>query len=78
MLTMVDQANAVHEDMRGHTEVLFTQGTGIVDEKSSKQKMNTRTSTEYVNMLELANICQKTFISKYLWNVLCKDNESWS
>ena len=56
MLTMIDSANAVHEDMRGHTEVLFTFETGIVDEKSCKQKMNTRRSTE----------CEHSGTSEYL------------
>jgi len=32
--------------MRGHTGGCVSFGTGIIDEKSSKQKMNTRSSTE--------------------------------
>jgi len=44
MLTMVDSAHAVHKDMRGHTGGLMTFGTGVVD--TTKQKMNTRSSTE--------------------------------
>jgi len=46
MLTFIDSAHAVHPDMRGHTGGATTFGTGIIDQKSSKQKMNTRSSTE--------------------------------
>ena len=47
MLTMVDSAHAVHEtDMRGHTGSVIIMGTGVIDTKSSKQKMNARSFTE--------------------------------
>jgi hypothetical protein len=46
MIVMIDFAHAVHDDMRGHTGGITSYGTGIVDQKSSKQKMNTRSSTE--------------------------------
>jgi len=46
MLTMVDSAHTVHKDMRGHSGGLITFGTGVVYTKSTKQKMNTRSSTE--------------------------------
>ena len=46
MLVMIDSAHAVHDDMRGHTGGITSYGTGIIDQKSSKQKMNTRSSTE--------------------------------
>eukprot|EP00957_Ditylum_brightwellii_P107855 8227532-Ditylum_brightwellii.AAC.2 len=44
MLTMTDSAHAVHNDMRGHTGQVIT--TGVLDQKASKQKMNTHSSTE--------------------------------
>jgi len=46
MIVMIDSAHAVHDNMRGHTGGIMSYGTGIVDEKSSKQKMNTCSSTE--------------------------------
>jgi hypothetical protein len=46
MLTMVDSAHAVHENMRGHTGGLINFGTGVVDQKASTQKMNTKSSTK--------------------------------
>ena len=46
MIVMIDSAHAVHDDMRGHTGGITSYGTGIVDEKLSKQKMNTHSSTE--------------------------------
>ena len=46
MLTFVDSSHAVHPDMRGHTGGLITFGTGILSPRSSKQKMNSRSSNE--------------------------------
>ena len=47
MIVIKDSAHAVHDDMRGHTGGITSYGgTGIVDQKSSKQKMNTQSSTE--------------------------------
>ena len=45
MLTMIDSAHAVHKDMLWHTGGNLTFGKGVVDTKSSKQKMNTRNLT---------------------------------
>lgn len=47
MLTMIDSAHTVHEkDMWGLTGSVATMGTGVITTKSSKQKMNTRSSME--------------------------------
>lgn len=46
MLTMLDSSHAVHKDMQGHTGGVITFGTGVVDTKANKHKMNTRSSTE--------------------------------
>jgi len=46
MIVMINSAQAGHDDMRGHTGGITSYGTGIVDEKLSKQKMNTRSFTE--------------------------------
>ena len=37
-----DGAHAVHRDMRGHTGLMMTFGTGAVYARSTKQKLNTR------------------------------------
>jgi hypothetical protein len=85
MLTMIDSAHAVHEkDMRGHTGSVISMGTGVIDTKSSKQKMNTRSSTEceFVGTSEALprTIYRNLFMEgqgyKIKWNVLAKDNES--
>lgn len=55
MIKMIDSAHAVHEkDMRGHTGSIVTMGTGVIDTKSSKQKMNSRSpsETEFVGTSE--------------------------
>ena len=46
METYVDASYAVHHDMRGHTGALMTLGRGIIQGKASKQKLNTKSSTE--------------------------------
>ena len=42
----VDAAFAVHNDMRGHTGAYMTLGQGTVVSISTKQKLNTKSSTE--------------------------------
>ena len=70
--------------MRGHTGSVSTMDTGVLDTKSSKQKMNTRslTETEFVGTSE---VLPKTIFTcffmegqgyKIKFNVLAKDNES--
>jgi len=46
LITMVDASYAVHPNMRGHTGGLLTMGKGVLHTKSSKQKINTKSSTE--------------------------------
>ena len=46
MQTLIDPSHAVHEDTKGHTGGTITFGTGVVSVKSSKQKMNSRSSNE--------------------------------
>ena len=46
MLLMIDGSFAVHEDMKGHTGMTTTMGKGAILSSSSKQKINTRSSTE--------------------------------
>ena len=42
----VDASFAVHPDMKGHTGGAMTMGTGFPLDKSTKHKLNTRSSTE--------------------------------
>jgi hypothetical protein len=46
MRTLVDASYAVHPDMKSHTGGLMSMGTGGLICKSSKQKLNTKSSTE--------------------------------
>ena len=47
MKTWVDASYAIHKDMRGHTGgAIGFDGVGIIVPKSSKQKINTKSSTE--------------------------------
>jgi hypothetical protein len=42
----VDAAHTVHEDLKGHTGSAMTLGKGTITANSTKQKLNTRSSTE--------------------------------
>ena len=42
----VDSSYAVHPDMRSHSGIFMTLGKGTVYSKSSKQKLNTKSSKE--------------------------------
>ena len=46
MLTYVDASYAIHQDMKGHTGGAMTMGHGLIHHKSSKQRLNTKSSTE--------------------------------
>ena len=46
MMTWVDASYAVHRDMKSHTGGVISFGTGAVMSKSTKQKLNTKSSTE--------------------------------
>ena len=45
-MTWVDAAYGVHQDMKSHTGGTMLFGQGVVLCKSSKQKLNTKSSTE--------------------------------
>jgi hypothetical protein len=65
MIVMIDFAHAVHDDMRGHTGGITSYGTGIVDQKSSKQKMNAESSTETEHVGTSEYLTKPIF--NYLW-----------
>jgi hypothetical protein len=46
MRTWVDASYAVHEDMKSHTGGVVSFGRGAVMSKSSKQRLNTKSSME--------------------------------
>jgi hypothetical protein len=84
MIVMIDSAHAVHgDDMRGHTGGITSYGTGIVDQKSSKQKMNTRSSTETEHVGTSEYLTKPIFLELFMEAqgykpkmTLAKDNES--
>jgi len=84
MLAFIDATHSVHPNMRGHTGGCITFGTGVVDTKSSKQKMNTRSSTETevvgTSKYLPKNIFYKLFMEdqgyKLTSNKLAQDNQS--
>ena len=80
---MIDSAHAVHENMRGHTGGITTFGTGVIDQKSSMQKMNTRSSTETEHVGTSEYLPKPIFFELFMnaqgykpKMTLAKDNES--
>jgi hypothetical protein len=61
LMWYIDVAFAVHGDMRSHTGAVFTMGKGAIIGSSTKQKVNSSSSTES----ELIGVDDK--IAKVLW-----------
>jgi hypothetical protein len=59
----IDTSFAVHKDMRSHTGATMTLGSGVICFVSTKQKINTRSSTE-------AELVGVDVVSKELWTKL--------
>ena len=84
VFTWVDAAYAVHPNMCSHTRGAMSMGWGVLHSKSSKQKLNTKSSTEaeLVGVSEYLphNIWLMNFMEeqgyKVEHNVLYQDNES--
>ena len=84
LTTWVDAAYAVHPDMRSHTGGAMSMGTGAFICKSTKQKLNTKSSTKAKvvgarNFLP-ATIWARMFLSAQGYdltdNVFFQDNQS--
>ena len=84
MCWYIDAAFAVHPDMKSHTGMVFTLGKGAIISGSSKQKTNSRSSTEAeLNAADekLSKIIQvKKFLERQAFkvklNLICQDNTS--
>ena len=83
LFVMIDSSHAVHGDMRGHTGGISTFGTGVFDQKSSKQRMNTRSSTETEHVGTSEYLPKPIFFELFMEHqgykpniTLWKDNES--
>ena len=59
----IDDSHAIHENMRGHTGGAMSMGIGTIHCKSSKQKINTRSTTES----ELVGVSE--YLPYPLWQV---------
>ena len=80
----VDALFAVHPDMKGHTGGAMTMGTGFPLDKSTKHKLNTRSSTESEIVAVDDLILQVLWVHLFLKaqgfavsnNILYQDNKS--
>ena len=82
--TWVDASYGVHMDIRGHTGGAMSLGSGLIHHKSSKQRLNTKSSTEteLVGASDYMphNAWLKRFLQKQGYelqdNIYYQDNES--
>ena len=80
----VDASFAVHPDMRGHTGGAMTMGQGFPFDKSTKHKLNTRSSTEseivavddLIPQILWARLFMKAQDFKVKDNIIYQDNMS--
>ena len=80
----VDASYAVHDNMRSHTGATMTFGGGAIYSKSSKQKLNTKSSTE-AELVAASDMSGQILWTKYFLeaqgyqvkrNILYQDNKS--
>ena len=84
IFTWIDAAYAVFKDMKGQTGGCMSMGYGVIHGRSSKQKLNTKSSTEteIVGMSEYVpyNIWLSMFLKEQgdnlMDNVVFQDNQS--
>ena len=83
LYTFIDGSHAVHTNMRGHTGGTLSMGKGVIHAKASKQKINTKSSTEteLVAMSEYVpySIWMKKFLKHQGYDVksnVMQDNQS--
>lgn len=82
--TWVDASYGTHNDMKGHTGGAMSMGTGVFNVKSTKQKLNTKSSTEtevvgvsdYLPWVVWTKMFMEEQGRKIKSNILYQDNES--
>jgi hypothetical protein len=79
----VDASYGVHKDMRSHTGGVMSMGTGAVYSQSSKQKLNTKSSTE-AELVGIDDVLPRALWTKYfmeaqgygITTIMNQDNQS--
>jgi len=80
----LDAAFAVHDDMKSHTGATMTMGKGVIQSVSTKQKINTRSSTE-AELVSFDDILSRCMWTKLFYeaqgygldeNLVYRDNQS--
>ena len=82
--TWADVSYATHEDMKSHTGGIFSMGYGIAHHKSTKQKLNTKSSTEAELVGASDYIAYTVWMKRFMEeqgyklnsNIFYQDNES--
>jgi hypothetical protein len=80
----INAAFAVHNDMKSHTGAVMTMGQGAANSQSSKQKLNTKSSTES-EFVEVDDVISQVIWTRYFLegqskviddNIVYQDNQS--
>eukprot|EP00957_Ditylum_brightwellii_P085300 6487800-Ditylum_brightwellii.AAC.1 len=80
----IDASFAVHPDIRSHSGGVMMMGRGAVFSSSTKQKLNTKSSTE-VELVDLDDLMLQVILTRYFLetqsytvkdNIVYQDNEN--
>ena len=72
----IDASYAVHADMRSHTGASITMGKGTLHARSTKQKLNTKSSTK-AELVGASDVCPQALWTAYFIEargIMIKDN----
>ena len=75
--TWVDASHAVNEDMRGHIGGCISYGVGIVHGKTSKNKLNTKITTESEVVAVSEYVPYKIHMINLFWVNLCSTQKGF-
>ena len=67
----VDALHTVHNDMQGHTGGTMTMGKGAIHSESTKQKLNTKSSTK------LESVSVDDVLPQVLWTNYFMEAQGW-
>ena len=67
LFTGADASYAMHDDMKSHTGGVMSFGRGVISTKSTKQKLNTKSSTE-AEVVGVSDYLPSTIWTENFWS----------
>ena len=68
LFTWVDASYAVHDNMKSHTVGAMSFGRGVFGTKSTKQKLNTKSSSEYEVVSSVSDYLPSNIWTENFWS----------